>query len=155
MSGVVRFRFRPHLIAVIAVEGLHRIAADGCVGIRNMSAKAALSDPSWNPSIAGRELLKPKFYDVWFEVSGKKEAAVTNSNPTKITSVKDGAPVVRDPKTPGLNHSLQPTSKHKIEDCGTALKEMQRLMQVQLQVRLATRTGFLFSVLLRLHWSRW
>jgi len=118
-----------------------------------MSAKAARSDPSWNPSIAGRELLKPKFYDVWFEVSGKKETLVTNSNSTKTTSVKDGGTLVRDSKTSGLNPSWKVVgkdgqlTKHKVEDCGTALKEMQRLMQVQLQVRLAIRTDFRFNLL--------
>lgn len=115
------------------------------VGSRNMSAKAARSDPSWNPSIAGRELLKPKFYDVWFEVSGKKEAILTNSTATKVTGVKDGGALVRDLKTPGHNVSWKVAGKdgqpikHKVEDCGTALKEMQRLMQVQLQVRLVIR----------------
>lgn len=42
-----------------------------CTDYRSLAAKIARSEPSWNPSIAGRELLKPKFYDVWFEVSGK------------------------------------------------------------------------------------
>ncbi|KAG0589061.1 hypothetical protein KC19_2G288500 [Ceratodon purpureus] len=106
-----------------------------CADYRNMSAKAARSDPSWNPSIAGRELLKPKFYDVWFEVSGKKEAIVTNPNIAKTADVKDGG----DLKTVGQNASWKvvgkdgQSTKHKVEDCGTALKEMQRLMQVQLQ----------------------
>lgn len=36
---------------------------------RYMSIKIAWLDPFWNPNIARRELLKPKFYDVWFEVS--------------------------------------------------------------------------------------
>ncbi|KAH8937014.1 hypothetical protein BDL97_16G004100 [Sphagnum fallax] len=35
-----------------------------CSDYRHTSAKIAQSDPSWNPSVAGRELLKPKFYDV-------------------------------------------------------------------------------------------
>jgi hypothetical protein len=107
-----------------------------CADYRNMSAKAARSDPSWNPSIAGRELLKPKFYDVWFGVSGKKEAMTTTTHVP--TGVKDGV-VLRDIKTPEFNlrwkvvgKEGQPT-KHKVEDCGSALKEMQRLMQVQLQ----------------------
>lgn len=107
-----------------------------CADYRNTSAKAARSDPSWNPSIAGRELLKPKFYDVWFEVSGKKEAIITIPILAKL---KDGEVLVRGSHESGLNSSCklgrecgQPT-KHKVEDCGTALKEMQRLMQLQLQ----------------------
>lgn len=137
---------------MIDLARILRVVSVNCVGARNMSAKAARSDPSWNPSIAGRELLKPKFYDVWFEVSGKKEAIVTNSNTTKTTGAKDGGAQVRDLKAPGQNVSWkavgkdgQPT-KHKVEDCGTALKEMQRLMQVQLQVRLAIRIDFLFTL---------
>ena len=117
-----------------------------------MSAKAARSDPSWNPSIAGRELLKPKFYDVWFEVSGKKEALQPNTNSTKTLGVKDGGALVRDSKPPGSNASWKvpgkdgQQTKHKVEDCGTALKEMQRLMQVQLQVRLAISSDVSFSL---------
>lgn len=107
-----------------------------------MSAQAARSDPSWNPSIAGRELLKPKFYDVWFGVSGKKEAMTRTTHVP--TGVKDGV-VVRDIKTPEFNlprkivrKEGQPT-KHKVE---TSLKEMQRLMQVQLQVRHLISAGY-------------
>lgn len=153
LLGVVIFCFRFALFAVIGLAGLLRVAADDSVVARNMSAKAARSDPSWNPSIAGRELLKPKFYDVWFEVSGKKEAIVTNSNSTKPTSVKDGAILVRDSKTPALNPSWKVVgkdgqlTKHKVEDCGTALKEMQRLMQVQLQVRLPIRNDSILIIL--------
>lgn len=111
-----------------------------CADYRNMSAKAARSDPSWNPSIAGRELLKPKFYDVWFEVSGKKQGIVTNSNSTKTGGVKDWGASSRDPKASGPNFSWKVVGKdgqpgkHKVEDCGNALRDMQQLMQAQLQV---------------------
>ena len=53
---------------------------------RIMSTKAAATDPMWNPSIAGRELLKPKFYDVWLHVSGKNQAMVLTTK-TKTSSV--------------------------------------------------------------------
>lgn len=110
-----------------------------CADYRNMSAKAAQSDPCWNPSIAGRELLKPKFYDVWFEVSGKKEDVSTNLNSTKATVVKDGKHSFRDPKTSMYNVSRKvvgkdgQSTKHKVEDCGSALKKLQQLLQLQLQ----------------------
>ncbi len=38
-----------------------------------MSIKIAWLDPFGNPNIARKELLKPKFYDVWFEVSRKNQ----------------------------------------------------------------------------------
>jgi hypothetical protein len=38
-----------------------------------MSVKMAWLNPFLNPNIAKRELLKPKFYDVWFEVSRKNQ----------------------------------------------------------------------------------
>lgn len=107
---------------------------------RNMSAKAARSDPSWNPSIAGRELLKPKFYDVWFEVSGKKQALLIKSSLAKAPNIREEGHIGHGSKSSGhgepwrlVGKDGQPM-KHNAKDCGSAMKEMQRLMQVQLQV---------------------
>jgi hypothetical protein len=49
------------------------------------SAKAAATDPLWNPSIAGRELLKPRLCDVWLKVLEKNQAIVSK---TKSSSIK-------------------------------------------------------------------
>lgn len=38
----------------------------------------------------GREFFKLKFYDVWFEVFGKKEDVLINLNLMKVIVVKDG-----------------------------------------------------------------
>jgi len=100
-----------------------------------MSAKIARSDPSWNPSIAGRELLKPKFYDVWFDVSGKNQAVTpkggTLSEAHVGQAVKNPAINLRSSRLLGKE---VPSSMHSVNDCGNAVKEMQRLMKVQLQV---------------------
>ena len=107
---------------------------------RYMSAKAARTDPSWNPSIVGRELLKPKFYDVWFEVSGKNQALVTTAHPPKTSAVvedyhhhRSGGTVLNaaGPSEPSRQGGQ---SSKRGKDCGSAIKEMQRLMEVQLQV---------------------
>lgn len=105
-----------------------------------MSAKAARSDPSWNPSIAGRELLKPKFYDVWFEVSGKSQAVLAKTDPTPTFAGKEEGLLGEITKRPGHSDAWRLVGKdgqpikHKVKDCGSAMKEMQRLMQIQLQV---------------------
>jgi len=105
-----------------------------CSDYRYMSAKIARSDPSWNPSIAGRELLKPKFYDVWFEVSGKNQAVTpkggTLSEAHVGQAVKNPAINLRSSRLLGKE---VPSSMHSVNDCGNAVKEMQRLMKVQLQ----------------------
>lgn len=107
---------------------------------RNMSAKAARSDPSWNPSIAGRELLKPKFYDVWFEVSGKKQGILAKSSLAKAPNIREEGHIGHVSKSSGHDESWRLVGKdgqpmkHNAKDCGSAMKEMQRLMQVQLQV---------------------
>ncbi len=102
---------------------------------RHTSAKIAQSDPSWNPSIAGRELLKPKFYDVWFEVSGNNQAILPKG------STLPEVHLAHTVKTPEIHvHSSRllgkevSSSMHGIVDCGSAVKEMQQLMKVQLQV---------------------
>jgi hypothetical protein len=101
---------------------------------RHMSAKIAQSDPSWNPSIAGRELLKPKFYDVCFEVSGNNQPILPKG------STLPEVHLAHTVKTPEIHvHSSRllgkevSSSMHGIVDCGSAVKEMQHLMKVQLQ----------------------
>ncbi|KAH9536517.1 hypothetical protein CY35_16G003800 [Sphagnum magellanicum] len=105
-----------------------------CSDYRHTSAKIAQSDPSWNPSIAGRELLKPKFYDVWFEVSGNNQAILPKG------STLPEVHLAHTVKTPEIHvHSSRllgkevSSSMHGIVDCGSAVKEMQQLMKVQLQ----------------------
>lgn len=95
---------------------------------RITSAKAAATDPLWNPSIAGRELLKPKFYDVWLDVSGKNQVIATK---TKSPNLK-GEGVLKG--EPSRDKDAQPM-KQRVTDSNSAMKEMQRLMLVQLQVR--------------------
>jgi hypothetical protein len=109
-----------------------------CTDYRYMSAKAARTDPSWNPSIVGRELLKPKFYDVWFEVSGKNQALVTTSHPPKTSAVVEdyhhrSVGTVLNAAGPSEPSRQGGQSSKRGKDCGSAIKEMQRLMQVQLQ----------------------
>lgn len=106
---------------------------------RYMSAKAARTDPSWNPSIVGRELLKPKFYDVWFEVSGKNQALAITSHPPKPSAVAEdyhhrSVGTVLNAAGPSEPSRQGGQSSKRGKDCGSAIKEMQRLMQVQLQV---------------------
>lgn len=94
------------------------------------SARAAATDPLWNPSIAGRELLKPKFYDVWLEVSGKNQAIATK---TKSSNVKgEGYP---GELLKGESSRDGQLVKKRVKDSSSAMKEMHRLMLVQLQVR--------------------
>jgi len=100
-----------------------------CTEYRIMSAKAAATDPMWNPSIAGRELLKPKFYDVWLDVSGKNLTIVTK--PTVKGKTGPGELLEGEPSRV-LGSDGQPVKKRS-KDSGRAMMEMQRLMLVELQ----------------------
>jgi hypothetical protein len=98
-----------------------------------MSTKAAATDPMWNPSIAGRELLKPKFYDVWLNVSGKNQAIVTKSKSSTVKGdVYPGELLKGEPS--GVSGKDGQPVKQRTKDSGGTIKEMQRLMVVELQV---------------------
>jgi hypothetical protein len=100
-----------------------------CTEYRIMSMKAAATDPMWNPSIAGRELLKPKFYDVWLDVSGKNLAIVTNST-GKGKVGGSGEPLIDSSRA--LREDGQ-SVKARSKDSNRAMVEMQRLMLVEIQ----------------------
>nr|XP_024370267.1 uncharacterized protein LOC112279798 [Physcomitrium patens] len=102
-----------------------------CSEYRITSAKAAATDPLWNPSIAGRELLKPKFYNVWLEVSGKNlESMVTKT--TGSAGSREIAEQLKGKPSNVLGREMQPV-KQRISDSSAAIKKMQRLMLEQLQ----------------------
>ena len=113
---------------------------------RITSSKAAATDPLWNPSIAGRELLKPKFYDVWLEVSGKNQAIVTKTKTKSSTEKGERYPreLLKGESSRSLGKDGQP-AKQRVKDSSSAMKEMQRLMLVQLQVNNCT-TGLQFEI---------
>lgn len=98
---------------------------------RIMSMKAAATDPMWNPSIAGRELLKPKFYDVWLDVSGKNLAVVTNST-VKGKVGGSNEPLIDSSRA--LREDGQPVKARSKDSKDSAMVEMQRLMLVEIQV---------------------
>jgi hypothetical protein len=112
------------------------------VGIyfRDMSSKISQSDPSWNPNVAGRELLKPKFYDVWYEVSEKAQVHKPSCG-TGGDSMGGEEGLTADSGQNSLKSQLarclrkeEKSSIHEVQDCGSTIREMQRLMQIQLQV---------------------
>lgn len=107
---------------------------------RYMSSKIARIDPAWNPSIAGRELLKPKFYDVWFEISGKDqvlqpkfEVEAATDRGERLSSRLPRCPRLSGEKWRCMG-SADPFGKHHVKDCSNTMREMQRLMHVQLEV---------------------
>jgi hypothetical protein len=100
-----------------------------------MSTKITQLDPSWNPNIVGREFLKLKFYDVWFEVSNNNQAILPEG------STLPKVHLAHTLKTPKIHlHSSRLLGKEMsssmdgIMDCGSAVKEMQHLMKVQLLI---------------------
>jgi hypothetical protein len=96
-----------------------------------MSANIAQLYPSWNPSIVGKEFLKLKFYDVWFEVFNNNQVILPKGS--TLLEVH----LAHTLKTPKIHlHSSRllgkemSSSMHGIMDCGIVVKEMQHLMKV-------------------------
>jgi len=102
-----------------------------------MSIKIAWLDPFWNPNIARSELLKPKIYDVWFEVSRKNQPITLKGGVLYEThvgqTIKDLAINLHSSWLLGNEMS---SSMHNVNNCGNDVKMMQWLMSVQLQVSL-------------------
>lgn len=123
-------------MSVFSVSSSSNVQSSLSILYRIMSTKAAATDPMWNPSIAGRELLKPKFYDVWLDVSGKNQSIVTK--PTVKGKVCPGELLTGEPLR-ALGKDGQPV-KPRPKDSGRAMIEMQRLMLVEIQVSNCTTT---------------
>lgn len=110
-----------------------------CTDYWHMSSKISQSDPSWNPNVAGRELLKPKFYDVWYEVSEKAQVHKPSCG-TGGDSMGGEEGLTADSGQNPLKSQLarclrkeEKSSIHEVQDCDSTIREMQRLMQIQLQ----------------------
>lgn len=112
---------------------------------RITSAKAAATDPLWNPSIAGRELLKPKFYDVWLDVSGKNQPILTKPKSSNAKGEGYLGELLKGEPSTALDKDGQ-LVKQTAKDSASAMKQMQRLMLLQLQVR-TEGTGLLGNLL--------
>ena len=105
-----------------------------------MSTKAAATDPMWNPSIAGRELLKPKFYDVWLDVSGKNQEMVSKTKSPTVKGEIFLGELLKGESSRALDKDGQ-SLKQRLKESGGSMKEMQRLMLVELQVCNFTSTS--------------
>lgn len=100
---------------------------------RYMFIKIAWLDPFWNPNIARKEPLKPKFYDVWFEVSRKNQLVTPKGSRLYEThlgqTIKN---LVINLHSSWLLRKEVLSSMHNVNDCGNDVKMMQWLMNVQL-----------------------
>ncbi len=85
----------------------------------------------WNPNIAMRELLKPKFYDVWFEVFRKNQPFTPNRGRLYDTHVGQTIKnLAINPHSSWLLKKEVSSSIHNVNDCGNDVKMMQWLMNV-------------------------
>jgi hypothetical protein len=106
---------------------------------RYSSSKSHQRDLSRNPSVAGRELLKPKFYDVWYETAEKvrvREPSCGTQDSMREEEGLNGQGVLKLPNTELTLRCLgmeEMSSKHQMQDCTNSMREIQQLMQTHLQ----------------------
>lgn len=108
-----------------------------CTKYKTRLEKRAQLEPDLYSGKAVRELLKPKFYDVWLEVAGK------NTAPMPEIEVSSGSPGDMTPErlytSPGFEEELNEeneeghSGRHRHSSSCAIVREMQQVISVQLE----------------------